>query len=52
VAVVLVAALVSCGFEYAHALLSRVLGDKLSRLAGLREQLTRQESEYMGLTGK
>lgn len=52
VAVVLVAGLVSTGFEYAHALMSRVLGEKLSLVAGLRDQLGKLQAAYMGLTGK
>ncbi|MDD5065238.1 MAG: hypothetical protein PHQ35_10840, partial [Phycisphaerae bacterium] len=39
-------------FEYAHALMSRVLGEKLSLVAGLRDQLGKLQAAYMGLTGK
>jgi hypothetical protein len=51
-AVVLVAGLVSAGFEYGHAYMSKVLGEKLAYVAALREQLAKLQSGYLGQTGK
>jgi hypothetical protein len=51
-AVVLVALVVSAGFEFCHAQLSVMLGQKLAYLRGLQEQLITQASGYMSMTGK
>lgn len=52
IALVLTAAIVSAGFEYSHALLSRILGEKQDYLAGLQDQLIKLESSYIDMTGK
>ena len=51
-AVVLVAGIVAAGFEFSHALLSRILGEKLGMLSGLQQQLISVESAYIDATGK
>ncbi len=52
IALVLTAAIVSAGFEYSHALLSRILGEKQDYLAALQDQLIKLESSYIDMTGK
>lgn len=50
--VVLIATLIAAGFEFSHALLSRILGEKLAGLADLQNQLINQESGYIDTTGQ
>ena len=50
-AVVMIACLVAIGFEFSHALLSRMLGEQLARLAELEESLIKLRTEYLGETG-
>lgn len=49
-AVVLIATLIAAGFEFSHALLSRILGEKLAALAGLQNQLINQEANHIEVT--
>ncbi|WP_298606875.1 hypothetical protein [uncultured Thiothrix sp.] len=49
-AVVLIAALIAAGFEFSHALLSRILGEKLAALAGLQNQLINQKTHHLETT--
>jgi hypothetical protein len=49
-AVVLIATLIAAGFEFSHALLSRILGEKLAALAGLQNQLINQEANHLDVT--
>jgi hypothetical protein len=51
-AIMIITLIVSGAFEYCHALLSRILGEKLRLLADLRNTLIKQTTEYMRLTGK
>lgn len=46
-AVVLIATLIAAGFEFSHALLSRILGEKLAALAGLQNQLINQKTNHL-----
>lgn len=50
-AVVIIACLVSMGFEYSHALLSRMLGEKLSYLESLQNGLVKLKTDYMSASG-
>ena len=50
-AVVIIACLVSMGFEYSHALLSRMLGEKLSYLESLQNGLVKLKTDYMQASG-
>lgn len=50
-AVVIIACLVSIGFEYSHALLSRMLGEKLSYLESLQNGLVKLKTDYMQTSG-
>ncbi|TXH78367.1 MAG: hypothetical protein E6Q85_01730 [Thiothrix sp.] len=50
-AVVIIACLVSIGFEYSHALLSRMLGEKLDYLASLQNGLVKLKTDYMQTSG-
>lgn len=50
-AVVIIACLVSIGFEYSHALLSRMLGEKLSYLESLQDGLVKLKTDYMQASG-
>lgn len=49
-AVVFITALIAAGFEFSHALLSRILGEKLAALANLQNQLINQEANHLELT--
>ena len=51
-AVVIIAGIVAGIFEIGHAAMSRILGDKLRYLAGLRETLAKLEAQYLEITGK
>lgn len=50
-AVVLIATLIAAGFEFSHALLSRILGEKLRQLSGLQQQLINLQTQYVEQTG-
>lgn len=50
-AVVIIACLVSIGFEYSHALLSRMLGEKLAHLESLQNGLVKLKTDYMQTSG-
>lgn len=50
-AVVLIATLIAAGFEFSHALLSRILGEKLRQLSGLQQQLINLQTQYAEQTG-
>jgi hypothetical protein len=50
-AVVIIACLVSIGFEYSHALLSRMLGEKLSYLESLQNGLVKLKTDYLQASG-
>lgn len=50
-AVVIIACLVSIGFEYSHALLSRMLGEKLSYLESLQNGLVKLKTDYLQTSG-
>ncbi|SKA72428.1 hypothetical protein SAMN02745130_01067 [Thiothrix eikelboomii] len=50
-AVVIIACLVSIGFEYSHALLSRMLGEKLSYLESLQNGLVKLKTDYLQAAG-
>lgn len=50
-AVVIIACLVSIGFEYSHALLSRMLGEKLDYLESLQNGLVKLKTDYMQTSG-
>jgi len=50
-AVVMIACLVSIGFEYSHALLSRMLGEKLVYLESLQNGLVKLKTDYMQTSG-
>lgn len=49
-AVVLIATLIAAGFEFSHALLSRILGEKIAALASLQNQLINQETQHLEVT--
>ncbi len=50
-AVVLIAAIVSAGFEYSHALLSKMLGEKQNRLEELQANLIKLRTDYLQAAG-
>ncbi|MFZ1567601.1 MAG: hypothetical protein WAT29_02175 [Thiolinea sp.] len=50
-AVVIISCIVAAGFEFSHALLSRMLGEKLAHLAALQDQLIKLRTDYLTETG-
>lgn len=50
-AVVIISCIVAAGFEFSHALLSRMLGEKLTHLTALQDQLVKLKTDYLGETG-
>lgn len=50
-ALILVAAFFTSGFEFSHALLSRILREKMGQLKSLHGVVTDYESDYIDITG-